>query len=530
MKKGKTLVFVILILLLSLATHYRSFAMDLKGEDWYQLWFAIQPDLKDVVFQTLAFRDHPITTYQEVLLAPFFKFNPFYWYFFGYICKVIGAFVVGLLVWGITKSKKAAVYSSLIFASSTIGLEAYLALYAQPPAMLIPLMCIGLYFWVISNRENSLKKYLISITFFLMAFLGDPGRSISMVALGIFWDCLSLIQNISKNQLIVSITRSVVLVVLLLAVYLVIGDAREQFRSGHPSNIINGLNYIVVHQSSVLNNFTSSLGNLLIGWFISLREFGHMSMLLYYSSAPPIAGYIFLTIIIVFVIRFLRRKDNAYKILLFFSSWIVVSFFPTWLLIQWYVGGLLPGVTGRYLAISSVGLIALLGYILSRLKIANAIFLLVVIILFNIWTANRILNQELIYRSALIHNLFWNDADRMIPKEEQSIIMIIGAKSLGSELAATHAIPLGLKRGINIAEDLPIITEDMELVKKLLCEDNVYRPDFRVYGPARFGAILQREKIPLSHLYAWRIYEDSFVDVTEQERKLLRTEVNCKLD
>lgn len=80
MKKGKILILIILILLLSLATFHEAFGFDLRGEDWYQLWFAIQPDLKDVVFQTLIFRDHPISTYQEVILAPFFGFNPFYWY------------------------------------------------------------------------------------------------------------------------------------------------------------------------------------------------------------------------------------------------------------------------------------------------------------------------------------------------------------------------------------------------------------------------------------------------------------------
>ncbi|MCL5073871.1 MAG: glycosyltransferase [Actinobacteria bacterium] len=531
-RKPFILLLVALIILISLTTFHEGLGFDLRGEDWYALWFAIQPDLKDVVFQTILFRDHPVLTYQEVLLAPFFKFNPFYWYFFGYICKVIGAFAVGLLVWGITKSKKAAVYSSLIFASSTIGLEAYLMVTVQAPAILLIPICLGLYFWVISERDNSIKKYLISVVFYALAFLGDPGRGISMIALGVFWDFLKIINDSSKANYVRVVARNLALIIILALLYWSVGIGVKQFQNGHPSTLVGGLSYIASQPLLALNNFVTAIGNLLIGWFIPIYESDNTTSMSYPHQIPLVSGYLFLILAVLLIGKFLLNKDNKfYRISFFFVAWIIVSFFPTWILLQWYIGGSLPGTTGRYLTISSVGFVALLGYGLSKVKARYAIILLIIILLFNISTANRILNQDWYHRSALVHNVFWDKVERTVPRgQKDTIILFTGGTHLGSELASTYSIPLGLKRGINITEDLPITTGDRELVKKLLCEDNVYRPDFRVYGPARFGAILQREKIPLSHLYAWRIYEDSFVDVTEQERKLLRTEVNCKLD
>ncbi len=531
-KLFRTILFLLLVMVVSFTTFAWAFSLDLRSEDWYQLWFAIQPNLKDVVFQTIIFRDHPISTYQELAFSSFFGFSPIYWHIFGYFLKIIDALTVGLLVYGITRVKKAALYSSLIFAASVGGLEAFITLYAQSAALIIPLMCLGLYFWVVSSRERSLKKYLISIIFFLMAFLGDPGRGISMIGLGLLWDFIYLMQNRSKGEFVRALARNFFLVTFLIIIYISAGNEVTQFTSGHPSSLNNGLNYIVVNPVQSLNNFANAIGILLIGWFTSVFESGHMSHISYLDLQPLIASVAFLIVFIFLLMKSIFKKGSQYTIFwIFFSIWIVITYFPTWLLLQWFVAGMLPGVTGRYLTIPSVGLVSLLGYILSRFKKSIAIPLLICIILFNVFTANRILKEEWYYRSLFVHNLFWDEVDKVVPKGEKNIIfMFIGSTHLPSELASQQSIPFALKRGINKIEDLPIITGDKELIKRLLCENNSVYPNPLTYGPGRLGSAFKTEKIPISHLYVWKFDEYTFVNVTQQERKILRLELNCKLN
>lgn len=526
----KKLIFFVSIILISLATFYKALNLDLRGEDWVQLWIVIQPDLKNLIFKTVLFRDHPISTYQEIIFSKFFGFNPFYWHLFGYFLKVIDSLAVGLLVFGITNSRKAALYSSLIFAASVIGLEAFVTLFTQTSAMIIFFMCLGLYFWIISGRENSLKKYMFSLIFFTVAFLGDPGRGVSMIVLGIFWDLLSLKDGISKKSVAKITSRIFFLITVVLGIYLATGAGVEQFKSGHPGGLMQGLQFITANFTAALNNFSKAIGFLIVGWFIPLFESGHMSSMTHSGNWPLILGYTFLIATFFIAFKFFSKKNTGnYKIPLFFAIWIIITFFPTWLLIQWYVGELLPGVSGRYLAISSVGWIGLLGYGLSRIKVNYGLFLFLLIIIFNIWNSNRILKQELVNRSALLHNMFWDEVDQTIVKDQKdNIIMFIGVSNLTAELVSTYAMPFGLRRGITKAIDLPITTGDRELVKKLLCEGNVYPPNFLEY--ARVGSVLQKEKIPITHLYVWRVYEDSFTNVTDQERERLRSEVDCKLD
>ncbi len=283
---------IILIFLLALASLRLVFDLDLRGEDWYSLWIAIQPELKDSIFKTVLFRDHPISTYQEVVFGRFFGFNVLYWHIFGYLLKVINAFAVGLLMFGLTNSKKASIYSSLIFAASAIGLESYTALYAQAPALIILPMCLGLYFWVTSERENSKKKYLISIVFCLASFLADPGRGVSILILCLVWDFLCLLQSIHIKNLVKLIARNSLLLLLAVLPYLLSGLGAEQFTTGHPSNLFKGINYIMNHQWSVLDNLAYSLGNLVIGWVITLYEPGHMSQA---DTRSLIGGYLFLS-------------------------------------------------------------------------------------------------------------------------------------------------------------------------------------------------------------------------------------------
>ncbi len=78
--------------------------------------------------------------------------------------------------------------------------------------------------------------------------------------------------------------------------------------------------------------------------------------------------------------------------------------------------------------------------------------------------------------------------------------------------------PFGIKRGIKKYEDFPIVTSDEKLILKLLCGNNVYRPSMFLW-------ILQKEKIPISHLHAWKLngsmleLEDVSITIREEFKK-----------
>ncbi len=211
-------------------------------------------------------------------------------------------------------------------------------------------------------------------------------------------------------------------------------------------------------------------------------------------------------------------------VLLLLTLWMPITYIPNWLSNKSFAAS----PTDHYLAVSAVGYIGILALFVSGIRVRWLMYLVVFsFVLFNIKSANEILISELSFRSYKIIEPYFDQIEREVPQGEiNSIFMYFGndnAKYL--DLDWSGSLPFGIKRGLTKYEDFPIVTSNEELILKLLCEDNVYRPSM-------FDWIYQEKRIPISHLHAWELNGGILKNISIEQREKFRKDAelnNCKL-
>ncbi|MDD5415761.1 MAG: hypothetical protein PHE48_02005 [Candidatus Daviesbacteria bacterium] len=501
-KKQKLIfvIFVFLIFMVSFLTFWRAFGFDFWGEDWEQIWYAVfSPSL----INNQQIYPHPIVIYEELFLAKFLGFNTLYWQTIGYLLKVLGAFAVSLMMLGITRSKRVAIFTGLIYASSVGGLASVTWVAAQASALEIPFLCLGIYFWITK------KNYVLALALLIFSIWADPSRGIFGCLIVILWDILTYIQNTNK---VISIKPWKRVLILIIAIFFIKSFLLGQrFFEILPTLDVN-INYIVNYPIEVLTNFLNTLGNLLVGWFISIPQN------VFAVSIPTFigiaAGYLFLFQTIFLLVYFLKKKNESFKILFIFSIWIVVFFLPNWLLADNSMIGSerrVLGQTHRYLTLSAVGLACFLGYALSRVK-RNHLqgFLLLFVVGSNIVISNQILKKEAYYRSTEVTKPMWDKIEKDVPVgEENSLFFIRGEDKFRVNDISQIKIPFAIRRGIISRDKWPGSTSDPGVVKRYMC-----------------GNTDDRRIVPLSRLHVWYIKGNTLDNISEKVRKEF-SEMDC---
>lgn len=504
MKKRNYIAFVILVILLSFISFYYAFSFTFIVDDWYQLW-GVFYDRSIIDYYILT--QHPNSAYEFLALAPIFKFNPFYYQIVGFILKIIASLSAALFVFSISRSKKIAAFAGLIFASSVIGIEAFTRISAHNSALLIPTLCLGIYFWVMAGEGKSIYKYFLAIFFIILTIIGDPGLGIMILPILFVWNLLGLYQNFSRQELrkFLAVNPLLLIIPISLKFYL---DPRIANRP-----IADHTSFVLSHISYTLNNFLTSIGNLVIGWVIPLKEDMGLATT---NPVSTIFGYSFLLYTIFLGYKFFRKKSENLKILLFLSIWIFLFYFPSWFTQGHYVkGGTISAVSNRYLAISSVGFIIMLAYLLKFLKNRYSYTVLIIIIVFNLISSPRILSAEYKYRSVEIQNKLYGRIDQEFPmgNEKDNLIIFLGENQLkifGLEWNGFY--PLAIKRGITDKKELPTIANSLSEVEGVVCINNdVLPPKFR-----------------LSNIYAWKVQNDNIYNISEDVRKFISSDEKCK--
>lgn len=496
-QKLQMLVFITLIFIVSYLTLWRAFSFDFWGEDWEQIWFAkFQPSM----INNLHEMQHPVVIYEELFLVNILGFNMFYWQIAGFLLKVLGAFAVSLMMLGLTKSRRAAFFTGLIFASSVGGLASFTWVAAHTSALVIPFLCLGIYFWVIK------KKYVLALALLLFSMWSDPARGIFGSLIVIFWEILSFMQD--PQRLRESRRRIFILLTSLVFIYFIF-----QYVFNYSNTVSIGYNLGIALSSPLrsLNNFLTNIGNLLIGWIIPIEQ--NVFSVSKDNIYARIAGYLFLFQTIYLLILFLRKRSESLKILLIFSVWIPIFFFPNWLLPnqEMIQNGQVLGVSHRYLTLSAIGLVCFLGYILSRIK-GNLLqgFLLFYIVGSNILMSNQILKNDSYYRSVEVTKPIWDKIEKDVPlDEENSLFFIQGDDKFRVNDISQAKIPFAIQRGIQTSDKWPVSTSDPGVIKRYLCGNND-----------------SRRIVPLSHLHAWFIKGNTVDNISEKTREEFR-EVDC---
>ncbi|MCL5795173.1 MAG: hypothetical protein M1338_02350, partial [Patescibacteria group bacterium] len=213
------------------------------------------------------------------------------------------------------------------------------------------------------------------------------------------------------------------------------------------------------------------------------------------------------------ILLFFWKKQQPFKIIIFLFLWIAIFYLPNFLTQSFTKSGI--PMESRYYAISAVGLAGLLAFGFSFIKTRYLNQIILGFLIFNIYVVNQSLIKDSTFRSINVYNKIWDKIDRDVPKDEKnSIFMYTGADySLRTRLLDWQdSIPFAIKRGITKKEDYPIVTNDKNLIAKLICERNILR-----HSP--FGDLMQKEPIPLSHVHAWELKNGELVDRSEEERR-----------
>jgi len=494
-KKQKLIfvIFVFLVFIVSFLAFWRAFGFDFWGEDWEQIWYAM---FSPSMINNQQVYPHPIVIYEELFLAKFLGFKTLYWQVIGYLLKVLGAFAVSLMMLGITRSKRAAIFTGLIYASSVGGLASVTWVAAHASALEIPFLCLGIYFWITK------KNYVLALVLLIFSIWADPSRGIFGCLIVILWDILSFMQNRTKDSSIRPWKRVLILVIAIFSTKsFLLG---QRFSEISPTLDVN-INYLVNYPIEALTNLLNTLGNLLVGWFIPI------SQNLFAVSIPTMvgiaAGYLFLFQTVFLLVYFLKKKYESSKILFIFSIWIIVFFLPNWLLANnSMIGseGQVLGQTHRYLTLSAVGLVCFLGHLLTRIKnkYLNG-FLLLFVVGSNIVISNQILKKEAYYRSTEVTKPMWDKIEKDVPAgAEDSLFFIRGEDKFRVNVISQAKIPFAIRRGITSRNKWPISTSDPGNVKGYIC-----------------GLFVNERKVPLSHLYGWSIKGNTVEDISEKVRK-----------
>lgn len=484
-------------------------SFDFWRDDWGQLWAAVyNPYLLAYVWSPV--RLHPISAYEELYLIKLFGLDPLKWQIFGFILRVVDSLAVSVLMYGITQSKKAAWFSGLIFAASLGGLETLTWPSANTSAIDIPIICFGLFFWIISVRHFSVKNFSLALLFVVLSVLADPGRAIILIGLFFIWDIFSLVQQFSRQKLISVSIRTFLLLLLFLSLRSIMANSGLSIDATLESSYLQ-----ITKQQSLVNNAFYSLGNLFVGWFIPVTDIGGLGA----QEIPGLYGGVFFIVLIILSgILFILKRKNLFKIVLFFSLWIAFFYIPNWI----FEKDIVVGTSHRYLAISNVGLVCILGLILSKIRSQIAFILFIVIMLLNIKSANSILAQESHYRSVGVVESLWDKIDKGVPQDERnSIFMYSGNDYLrGVALDWSASVPFGIRRKMKNVDDFPIATGDLSLIDKLICDRNVLRPSIGKWS-------IQKEKIPLSHLHDWQLNNGVLTDISVQKRAEIAKSLPC---
>ncbi len=495
-EKFQVLFYILLIFIISFLSFWRAFSFDFWGEDWEQLWFAV---FDPAMINNPMEMQHPIVIYEELILAKFFQFNTYYWQIVGFLLKILSAISVGIMMWGLTKSKKATFLTGLIYASSVGGLASFTWVAAHSSALVIPFLCLGIYFWV------SRKNFVLALALLIFSVWSDPARGFFGSLVIILWEILSILQN--PRILNESIKRTSILVVSLITLFLIL----QYFYYSSSVSLTYSLSLVFANPFKSLNNFLTNIGNLLIGWVIPISQntFAISSDNIY----GRLAGYLFLFQTIYLILQFFKKRSESLKILLIFSLWIPLFFLPNWLLPnQEMIGnGQVLGMTHRYLTLSAVGLVCFLGYILTKVKKNPLQFLLLLLIVVsNILTSNQILERQSDYRSTAVTKPIWDKIEKDVPRgEENSIFFIQGEDKTSVNDISQAKIPFAIRRGIKSRDMWPASTSDPGVVKRYLCGNNE-----------------DNRTIPLSHLHAWNIRGNIVDNISEKVREEFR-EVDC---
>jgi hypothetical protein len=476
-----TWMYVVVIVVLTFASFWRYLDFTFWKDDWFLVWGILNNHPPD--FRQFGYR--PIAIIEFFWMTRVFGVNVLPWQILGLILRAGAALAFSFFAAALTSSSAVGFLGGVLIAGTSIGMDAvgWPSAHAVLTTAIFLLIGFGYFVRYLHGKKDT--WLVLGVLYLGIAFVLDPFRIFPLFFIIPFLALPLTISGTRKHAFrqILTVGGVGVLASAIVGWFVFRNDILASQLFSHLARQPDFL--AILNKSYVIGNYFNSLVNLMLGWLFRFTEDASTGV---YNKVAARIGFLVFCIMLCMGYGYRKTKSKKIGIVLFSLLWMFLFYIPNWL----FEPRLTMGVTHRYMVISSFGFILAVSYGLvttrKRTLLVGGSLLFVVS---NIWTANYWTNAATAYRARGFVNSLWQTIDRDISKSKEHLIFIFE----GEDPVRTYALvlsgsaPFGLIRSISKVYDLPIITGDMLIIRRLLC--------------SKAG-----ERFALNHVYAWRISKE----------------------
>ncbi len=433
------------------------------------------------------------------------------WQRTGMALKVINSLILFYLVLTLTSSAKVGFFSSVLYASSFGGLEAYS--WTRLVAFTLTIIMLAFIFYVKSYFQNKKKYFILAILFSFFAVSLDMWRSLGLLVVIPLWEILITFSKKTPYKIRNSLKRVSIYVISFIVFAGVISGAITISQKDIPGS--SSVNQAIVARflnKEKFSYFLISIGNLVRSPLFPTMEEGSLSA---GDNLSMILGSVFLIITFVISWRFLKKRSPNLVLPLVLMVWILVFYFPNW----FYEPFISLGATHRYIAISAVAFYILIILLLNKIKFSASILSVTLLVLLNMNNSIKITDHAYLIRGREVVDLLWDKIVSTVPPGEvKSVFVIWGEHYLrGYVFDWSGPYPYAFKRGIRSLWDFPILV-NKETAASLVCDPETKIPYWGVGG----GTQRAGEATKIDKIYGWYIGNSG---ILEDKTDFIRGEV-----
>ena len=496
MKTVRYFCYFLFLLAIAFIAYYRVLQFTFYLDDWGFFWNALYHP-QTLFFTFLQWG----ATLEFFVLSKLFGDHVVLWQLFGIVLRAVAAYAVGLMVATVTRVRRAGILAGVFFACLSVGIQSVSWISAHVVDIDVIGVSLTFMLWVTFHRTGLTKYVWYTLGALLFALALDPFRVFPLIViLGMY----SLVNQFKMKKSNVHLIRSIIGVVCVAAFIITIWERQYIIESAPYTMIFRsphvfGLT-LLLHGARLIGNYFWSMSNLVFGAFIApVAPAPHPA----YATIPVVVSFVLFLFTLWYSASLWGKKGNERGLyILIFTSWMLIFFIPCWI----FEPRQMVEPVHRYLVLPSVGLAALLGYCIAKIKhITLVVIAALAIIAVNISSSYRALTFENMYRSRSLTEQFWKIINASVPDDEtQSIFVYQGEEPVRTwTLELSGSRPFAIKRKISEASRVPLTTTDKEQIVRLLCG---------------------LKTIPLSHLHVWSVRNDGAItDISQEWRNTIRS-------
>lgn len=403
----RRIIFPLFIIGVCILTFLPAFHLGLFGDDWLAFFRYLQY-LGPNSTGTWNHLSYFLTSYGPGdmtmgLLQKIFGYHAFYYQLTSFILRLLAAFSIYPLAFYLTKNRTASFLSILFLAVTTIGIETTNWVFNMPSYVAIIFLNIFLYLYLKTKETNRLKYLSLAGLFFVLAILSQSIRMLGVFPFVLFLELFWIFQDRSRMALKKALMRISFLSLLFIILFWVL--------SGSP--VIAGPNLITQGLNAFSGLFNKGKVDFLLNPVITLGSIFAPETIFKTNKFFDLGLGISILIIWIILLKNNFRNRIIATSLFFSFSLIIFSY-----LFAWYRSPEAIFFTNhRYLIISSVGVALFLGTLSNLFKPQNSrrfvIFLIGIIILLNIMSSNKFLQEQVKTHENKMNEKIWASLPRI---------------------------------------------------------------------------------------------------------------------